>query len=163
MVHTVLLDAIYRGVNLTTRAVEVGSMNMDAQWLSAYHLGMYTCGVCEPVVSVNQVEFLATGQYARDDAEVIDFVMQIAGITAGKLYAAHIVEALQIIEIGIEMVTETIVVLGLVAYEPILDPVVIDIAPYNRNLTHVDDFQEPLLFARGLRQTEGSLYIALKA
>ena len=89
--------------------------------------------------------------------------MQIAGITAGKLYAAHIVEALQIIEIGIEMVAETIVVLGRMAYEPILDPVVIDIAPYDGDLTHVDDFQELLLFTRGLGQTEGSFHIALKA
>ena len=61
------------------------------------------------------------------------------------------------------MVAETIVVLCRMANEPILDPVVIDIAPYYGDLTHVDDFQELLLFARGLRQTEGSLYIALKA
>ena len=163
MIHSVLLYAVHRGVDLTTRAVEIGGMHMDAQWLSAYHLGMYTCGVCEPVVSVNQVELLTTGQNARDDAEVVDLVVQIAGITTGKLDAAHIVEALQIIEIGIEMVAETIVVLGRVANEPILNPVIIDIAPYNRNLTHVYNFQEPLLFARGLGQTEGSLYIALKA
>ena len=89
--------------------------------------------------------------------------MQIAGITAGKLYAAHIVEALQIIEIGIEMVAETIVVLCRMANKPILDPVVIDIAPYNGNLTHIYDFQESLFFTRGLGHTESGFHIALKA
>jgi hypothetical protein len=61
------------------------------------------------------------------------------------------------------MVAETIVILSRVAHESILDPIVIDIAPYDGNLTHVYDFQEFFLFTRRFGQTESGFHITLKA
>ena len=125
MIHTILLDAVYRGVNLTTRAVKVSSMHVNTQGFTAYHLSMYTCGVCKPVVCVNHIKLLTTSQYTCDDAEVINLVMQITGITTGKLYATQVIKSLQIVEIGIEMVAETIVILCRMAYDSTLYSVVI--------------------------------------
>ena len=58
IVHTVFLDRIYRRINFSAAAVEVGGMYMYAQRLSAHALCVYACGICKPVVRMDDVELL---------------------------------------------------------------------------------------------------------
>ena len=67
MVHTILLDAVNRWVYLSARTIKVCCMNMYAQGLSANHLGMYTCWICQPVMSMNHIKLFTTGQYTGND------------------------------------------------------------------------------------------------
>ena len=163
VVHAVLLDAIDGGVHLAARAVEVCGVNVDAERLAAHHLGMNASGIGEPVVRMDEVELLAPCQHAGDDGEVVDFFMQVARIAPGKADAAHVVEALQVVEVGIEVVAEAVVVLCRMAYEAVLDVVVPHVAPNDGYLAHVNYLEELLLLSRWFRHTEGRLDVSLQA
>ena len=58
IVHSVLLYGINRRIHLSARTVEICSMHVYAQWLSAYHLGMNACRIGKPVVSMDYVKLL---------------------------------------------------------------------------------------------------------
>ena len=48
--HTVALDVEHGRVHIAARAVEVGGVHVDYHRLAGHLLGMYACGICEPVV-----------------------------------------------------------------------------------------------------------------
>ena len=58
IIHAVLLYSVNGRVHLSTATVEIGSMNVDAQWLAAHSLGMNTSRECQPVVSMDNIKFL---------------------------------------------------------------------------------------------------------
>ena len=66
----------------------------------------------EPVVGMDEVKLLAACQHACNDAEVVDFIMQVAGIASCKAHAAQVVKALHVIEVGINVVAEPVIVVG---------------------------------------------------
>ena len=59
------------------------------------------------------------------------------------------------------MVTKPVVVLSGMAYKTVFDVIIVHVTPSYRNLTHVYNFKEILLFARSPWQTESSLHITL--
>ena len=56
------------------------------------------------------VELLGAGYYAGYYRVVVDLLVQVVGIASGELYATQIV-GIEIAEIGVDVVTETVVVL----------------------------------------------------
>src|SRR5574344_6351 len=76
-IHTVLLNRIYRRVNLSTRAVEVCGMHMDAQRFAAHLLGMNTSGIGKPVVGVNDVKLLGACHLSGNYRVIVDFLVQV--------------------------------------------------------------------------------------
>ena len=58
IIHSVLLHRINGRIHLAARTVKVRCMHMDAERLATYHFRMYSGRVCQPVVSMNNVEFL---------------------------------------------------------------------------------------------------------
>ena len=156
IVHTVLFDTVNGGVHLSARAVEVGGMHVDDEWLSAHLLGMYACREGEPVVGVDDVEFTRTGNDAGNDVEVTDFLVEVFGITSCEVQSADVVGAL-VAEVGIDMVAELVVFFGCQVLETSFEPFVVGVAPNDGDLVHAQDVQEFLLFTAGLWQAEGGL------
>ena len=64
------------------------SMDMDAERLSAHHLGMHSGGIRQPVVGMNNIKFLLASHYSGNHREVVYLFVQVAGITAGKVHTA---------------------------------------------------------------------------
>ena len=112
---------------------------------------------------MNQVKILTACQHTGYDAEIVDFLMQIAGISAGKSYTSQIIESLQIIEVCIDMVAETVIVARVMSDQSATQILVFRFAPHHRHLTHIDDVQELFFLACRLGQTERGLHIALQA
>ena len=67
IVHTILLYAIDSGVHIATRAVKVGSMDVNAQRFATDILGMDTCRIGEPVMSMDDIKLLGAGYDASND------------------------------------------------------------------------------------------------
>ena len=161
MVHTVLLYAIHSGIHLSARAVKVSGMYMDAQGLATHHLCMHSRRIGQPVVGMNEIKLLRACQHAGNDGEVVDLLVQIAGITARKVETTQVIKPLQIVEVGIDVVAEAIVILGRMAVHAALHLVVIHIAPRHRHLAHVHNLEKMLLLARWLGHAEGCLHVTL--
>ena len=115
----------------------------------------------EPVVGMNDIKLLRACQHTSDDGEVVDLIMQIAWIATSEAHAAKVVETLHVIEVCIDVITETVVVFSRMTYEAVFDVVILHIAPGDRHLTHVNDFEKFLLVACWLRHAECGLHIAL--
>ena len=109
--HTITLDVEHGRVHIAARAVEVGGVYVDYHRLAGHLLGMYACGICEPVVGVDYVKLLGTGDDTGAYRVVVDFLQKVIGIASGKFYTAQVVEA-HIVEVGIDMVAQTEVFVG---------------------------------------------------
>ena len=66
-IHTVLLDTIDSGIHLTTATVEVGSMDVNAQWFATHLLGMNTGREGKPIVGVDDIKLLSTSHLTGED------------------------------------------------------------------------------------------------
>ena len=108
MVHTVLLYGIDGRINITAAAIEVGSVDMDNQWHTEDLLSMDTCRIGHPVVGMDQVVVVGSGDHAGDDGVVIDLVDQVVPILPGELDAPYIVRQ-HIPEVRIDMVPQVVV------------------------------------------------------
>ena len=162
IVHTVFLDRIYGRVHLTTAAVEIGSMYVNAQWLSTHSLGMNTSRECQPVVGVNNIKFFATGNNSGNDTVVVDLVVEIRWITTGKVHTAEVVHV-HIIKVSIDVVTVAEIVIRIhnVAYA-LLYIVVIYITPSNRHTVHSHNLTcTAVLITKRMRQTQCNIDITL--
>ena len=162
IIHTVLLDSIYGRVHLTTATVEIGSMYMDAQWLATHSLGMDTSRECQPVVGVDNIKFFATGYNASDDAVVVDLIVEIRWITAGKIHTAEVIHV-HIVKVGIDVVTVAEIVIRIhdVAHT-LLHIVMIDVAPGDRHTVHSHKFTcTAVLITERMRQTQCNIDISL--
>ena len=80
MVHTILLDAIHRGIDIAAAAVEVGGVNVDDEGLAAHVLGVNTCGIGQPVVCMDDVVLLLACDDASHDGVVVDFLVEVLRI-----------------------------------------------------------------------------------
>ena len=161
MIHTVLLDGIDGRVHLAARAVKVSSMNVYAERFAADELCVHSGRIGQPVVGMNDVKLLRAGQHTCDDREIVYLIVQVAGISSGEAHASHVIQALHVVEIGIDVVTETVVILYRMSHKAILDIIVLNVTPGNRHLTHIYYFQEFLLITAWTRHTERGLHIAL--
>ena len=104
-------------------------MNVDAQWLTAHLLGMDAGRVGEPVVCVDDVEFLLPCDDTGDDGVVVDFLVQVFRVASGKLHAAQVVDV-HVVEVGVDMIAQLEVEVGVhdVAHAA-LYVVAVDVAP----------------------------------
>jgi hypothetical protein len=160
IIHSVFFHGIDRGVNLPPRTVKICCMHMDTERFATHHLRMYTSRICQPIVRMNNVEFLLTCHNSGYNREVIDFFVQISGITAGKVHTTKIIDV-HIGEIRVNMVAQSIILLRTHCRQTRLQIIVINITPHDRHLVHTDYIQEFLFFTCRLRHTESSLHISL--
>ena len=123
---------------------------------------MYASRISEPVVGMYQVKLLATCQHASYDGEIIYLIVKVGWISSSKTYATQIVQSLQIVEVRIQMVAKTIVVLCRMPNEAVADVVVPYIPPNYRHLAHVYNLQELLFLSAGLWHAESGLRISLE-
>ena len=88
--------------------------------------------------------------------------MQVARITTGKLHCTKVIDV-HIVEVGIDMVTESEIVVRIHDVTHTLTHIIIvDITPGNRNGIHSHNATGMLtLIAERMRQTEGDIHIAL--
>ena len=162
MVHTVFLDGIDRGVHLSARAVEVCGVHVDHQGASAHLLGVDASRIGEPVVGVNDVILLLSGDDTSHDGVVVDFFLEVVGIFSRKLDATQIV-GLAIGEISVDVVAEGVVLFGRHACaEAFFDVVVVHIAPHDGRFAQPDEVHKTFIFvAPRLRNAEGYVHVGL--
>ncbi len=65
VMHTVEFDSEHRRVYVAARAVEVGGVYVNHQRLARHLLGVNACGICKPVMGVDDVELLCPGNHSR--------------------------------------------------------------------------------------------------
>ena len=91
MVHAVLFDAVDCGIHISATPVEVRGMHMNHQRFPADLLGMDARRIGQPIVCMNDVEPLLPGHHSCHDGIVVDFLVQVVRIAAGKLHAAQVI------------------------------------------------------------------------
>ena len=161
MIHTILLNRINSRIDFATRTVKIRSMHMDAKRLSANHFGMYSGRVSQPVMRMNDIKLLLTGYYSGNDREIINFFVQVPGITTSKLHTPQIIH-MHIRKIGINMIAERVIFFRCHFQQAGLQVVVVDITPHDGYLIHTDYFQELFFFTARFRHTENRLHITLQ-
>ena len=154
---------IDRGVYLSARAVKVGGMDMNAQRLAADMLGIDAGGIGEPVVRMDDVKVLGACHHTGNDGVVVYFLVQVGGIASGKLHTAEIVDV-HIVEIGIDVVAQTVVVVGIHHVgDAALHIFAVNVAPCDRHTVHCHNAARRLvLVAEGARQTQHRLHVTLR-
>ena len=137
-------------------------MDMDAQGLARNLLGMDAGGIGKPVVGMDDVVIERAGNDSGDNRIVIDFLMEIGGVSTGKLHRTEVIDV-HIIEIRIDVVAQAEVEIGVHnVTHLVLHIVVIDIAPGDRHTVHRHDIGGAAVFiAPWFGQTEYRLYITL--
>ena len=162
VVHTVFLDAVNRWVDVAARAVEVGGVYVDDEGLAAHLLGVDACGIGEPVVGVDDVELLATRHHTGNDRIIVDFLVQIARVTACKLHATQVVD-MHKVEVGIDMVAVSVIIVGIhEVANPTAYVVEVDVAVSDGHTVHRNDARVgAVLVAPWLRQAERYVDVAL--
>ena len=84
MVHSVFFDSVNRGIWFSAAAVELGGVHVDNQRFSADAFGVQAGRVGEPVVRMDDVVLIRSGNNAGYDGIVIGFFENITRITARK-------------------------------------------------------------------------------
>ena len=134
---------------------------MDAKRLSANHFSMYSGRVSQPVMRMNDIKLLLTGYYSGNDREIINFFVQVPGITTSKLHTPQIIN-MHIRKIGINMIAERVIFFRCHFQQTGFQVVVVDITPHDGYLIHTDYFQELFFFTARFRHTENRLHITLQ-
>ena len=162
VVHTVFLNGIDGGVHLSARTVEVSGVHVNHQGTSAHLFGVDAGRIGEPVVGMDNVVLLLSGNDASHDGIVVDFFLQVVGIFSRKLDAAQIV-GLAIGEVSIDVVAQGIVLFRCHARaEAFFDVVVVHISPNDGCFAQADDVHKTLIFvAPRFRNAEGDVHIGL--
>ena len=65
---------------------------MDAQRFATYQLGMHTSRISQPVVRMDNIKFLLARNHTGNNRKVIDLIMKISRIAAGKLHTPQIID-----------------------------------------------------------------------
>jgi len=142
MDHAVAFDVEYRRVDVTARAVVVGGVHVDHQWLARHLLGVDAGRICEPVVRVDYVAVDRAGYHSGHDRVVVDFLEQVVGVAAREFDAAQVVGA-HVVEVGVDVVAEPEIEVGIHhAADTLLDVVAADVAPCHRHLRRAYDVGE---------------------
>ena len=162
MVHAVALNGVDRGVDIAARAVEIRGVDVHHQRLSAHLLGVDARGIGEPVVGMDDVILLLSGNDTRHDGVVVDLFLQIVGIAARKLDATQVVGE-PIGEIGVDVVAQGEILFGRHAIaEALAHIVVVHVAPHDGSFAQPDDVHETfVLVAPGLGDAEGDVHVGL--
>ena len=136
IIHTVFLDAINCRIDISTRAVKVCSMDVNAQWLSTHLLSVYSSRISEPVVSMNYIKFLLSRHDTCYYRIVIYLLVQILRIASRKLQTAEVIH-IHIVKIGIYMFPEREIKIGIhdVSHTSV-HVVIINITPCDRHGIH---------------------------
>ena len=116
----------------------------------------------QPVVCMDDVKLFRPCDNAGYHRIVVYLIMQIGRITTGKLHASQIID-MHIIEIGIDVVAETIVIVRRhdVAYSA-LHVIMSNIPPYDGHTVHGNNpCCRAVFIAKRMWQTECNIDIAL--
>ncbi len=161
VVHTVLFDGIDGGIHIAAAAVKISCVNVYDQRFAAHLLGVYACGICKPVMRVDYVKLLSACHHAGHNGVIVYLLMQIVRVSAGELYATQVI-GVQIVEIGIDMVTETVVVIGIHPRITLLEHTLVGVSPHHGNSVHTYYLHETLiLVAPWLGQAERNIHVPL--
>ena len=99
-------------------------------------LGVYASRIGQPVVCMNDVKLFCACHHTCNDRIVVDLLVQVRWIAASKLHTAKVVDV-HIVEIGIDMVTQVIIIVGIHhVRDAALYIFVVDITPCNRHTVH---------------------------
>ena len=163
MVHTVLLYGVDGRIDIAAAAIEVGRVDMDHQWHTEDLLGVDTCRIGDPVVGMDQVVVVGSGDHAGDDGVVIDLVDQVVPILPGELDAPYIVRQ-HIPEVRVDMVPQVVVLLRTHhATDPLLEILSRGIMVDDRHLTGTDDPHiRGVLISGRSGQHQGNVHILLR-
>ena len=80
LLHATFLDTEHGRIDIATRAVEIGSMDVNNQWLAADMLGEHTGRIGQPVVRMDDIEIQRVGKHGSYSLVVADLLKQIVGI-----------------------------------------------------------------------------------
>ncbi len=80
--HAVALDGEHRGVDVASRAVIVGGVDMYHQRFAGHLLGVDSRRICQPVMGVDDIAGDGAGYHPGHDGVVVDFLQQVVGIAA---------------------------------------------------------------------------------
>ena len=135
---------------------------MDTERFSTDLLSVNAGRESQPIVRMNNIKFLSTGHLTCNNRVVINLLVQISRITSRKLHRTEIIHV-HVIEIGINMFPKLEIVVGVHnVTHTLLDVIIVNITPSNGHSIHGYDTAGMLtLIAKGMRQTEHSLNIAL--
>ena len=137
-------------------------MNVDAQGLAADLLGMDAGRIGQPIVGMDDVVVKRTSHHASNNRIVIDFLMQIAWITARKLHGAKVVDV-HVVEVGIQVFAQTEIEVGIHNVAHTLANIVgRHVAIGNGHRIHGHNVACRAVFiAKRFGQTERNIHIAL--
>ena len=110
LVHTALLDGIYRRVHVAAAAVKVGCMHVDHQRLTRDMLGKHTGRIGQPVVRVDDVKVQRVGQHRSHCLVVADLFDQVVRVTTRETDTSQVVRTDTTIVVA-DAVAEMIVLL----------------------------------------------------
>ena len=162
MIHSVFLNPKYRRIYMPTTAVEISSMHMNTKWFSRHLFSMYTRRIGQPIVCMDDIEIKCACYNTSYDRIVVDFFVQISGISSCKLHTSQVVD-MHVIKVSIDVIAQLIIEFCRhnIAYAR-LECVGIDIAPCNRHTIHGHDVCRRLVFiAKGLGQAKRNIHVAL--
>ena len=75
------------------------------QWLSGHLFGMNPCRISKPVMRMNHIARIGSGNHSGNNRIIIDFFQQVIRISTRKLYTSQIIK-MHIIEICINMIPQ---------------------------------------------------------
>ena len=146
VVHTVLLDAEHRWIDVAAAAVKVGRVDVDHKWLAGHLLGVDASGVGEPVMGVDDVAIDGSCDHARHNTVIVNLLEQVLRIASRELDAPKVVGA-HVVEITIDVVTQVEVQLRIHHLaDAALHIIPFHIAPGHRCAVSSDDVGKILRF-----------------
>ena len=110
VIHAVHFDTKYVGIDISAASIEVGCMDVYHKRLARNRFCVYTGGIADPVVCVDDIELFRTRNHSCYDRVVVDFLQKIIRIATGKGNAAGIVR-ISVAKISINMVAQPVVFL----------------------------------------------------
>ena len=58
IIHSILFYAINRRIDITSTPVKISCVNVNDQWFSTYLLGMNSCRISQPIMSMYDIKLL---------------------------------------------------------------------------------------------------------
>src|SRR3989339_556601 len=79
-IQALLFNPIYRWVYTTAATVKIGSMHMDYQRFPRYLLGSHSCRVGQPIVRMNDIEFVIFSNLRCNQTVIINFLIKVCPV-----------------------------------------------------------------------------------
>ena len=105
LIHTILFYGIDRRIYISPTPIEICRMYMYHQRLSGHLFSMNPCRISKPVMRMNHITRIGSGNHSGNNRIIIDFFQQVIRISTRKFYTSQIIK-MHIIEICINMIPQ---------------------------------------------------------